>query len=223
MLKKENFKIYLVYVLFGFGGLWHVLNMFPNTMRILASPLMIAVSLLLLSNVFKSLSNQSKNRFILWSLFILIAGWGIEFLGVSTHFPFGSYHYGNVLQPQILQIPVAIGFAWLMISLSSLVITLKIIHFFKINKLYNYYIIPILTAIFMLLFDCLMENVAPKLDYWTWNQQNIPIQNYLSWFLLGFVFSWLWLKLKISFKFISTFGIHVYLSQFIYFTLVLFK
>ena len=223
LFKKENFKNYLLYILFGFGGIWHVLNMFQNAMRTLSSPLIIAVSLLMVYDVLKSLSNPSKTRFLLWCFFILSCGWGIEGMGVYTHFPFGNYHYGNTLKPQILQIPIAIGFAWLTISLSSLMMTLRIIHRYQIKNSYHIYIIPILTAVFMLIFDLVMENAAPKLDYWIWHNNVIPLQNYLLWFLLGSLFSWLWFKLNISMNFYPTFGIHVYLSQFIYFMLVIFK
>jgi len=223
LLKKEHYKIYLLYLLFGFGGLWHVLNMFQSAMRILASPLIIAVSLLLVYDVLKSLFDQWKRRYLLWCFFILFGGWGMEYLGVTTHFPFGRYQYGHVLAPRILQIPLAIGFGWLTICLSSLMITLRITHYFQVKKSYYNYIIPIITATFMLIFDSVMEHAAPKLDYWTWRNNYIPIQNFLSWFLLGSLFSFLWLKLKLSMNFYPTFGIHVYISQFIYFLLVIFK
>jgi len=223
LLKKEYYKIYLVYILFGFGGLWHVLNKYQRTMQFLASPFIFAVTLLLLHDVLKSISAQSRTRFLLWCSFILFCGWGIEYVGVSTHFPFGHYQYGHVLQPQILQIPLGIGFAWLTICLSSLIITYSIMHYYQIKKPYHNTIIPILTAVFMLLFDIVMENAAPKLQYWTWSNGSIPIQNYLSWFLLGVLFSLLWVRLNISMKNYPCLGIHVYLSQSIYFLLGIFK
>jgi putative membrane protein len=222
-LEKENLKIFLLYILFGFGGVWHVLNTFQSLMQMLASPLIIAVSLIFIYDGLHSLVDQYKGRYVLWCFFVILGGWGIEYIGVRTQFPFGSYQYGDVLEPKILQIPLAIGFAWLTICLSSLMITLKISQHFQIKKSHYNYIIPIITAIFMLLFDTFMEIAAPKLDYWTWRDNEIPIQNYLSWFLLGALFSHLWLKLKLPLKCFSTFGLHVYFSQFIYFLLVIFK
>lgn len=222
-LQKENVITHCVYILFGFGGLWHILNWFQNVMRFLASPLIIAVCVLLLYVIWKFLSLQSKNRFLVWCLIVLCSGWGIECLGVYTHFPFGSYQYGDVLQPQILNIPIPIGFSWLTITLSSLMIAFRITNYYPIKKTHTIYMIPVLTAVCMLIFDTVMEKAAPKLNYWMWFTNTIPIQNYLSWFVLGAFFSWLWLKLKISMFFYLPFGIHVYCSQLLYFGLILFK
>jgi putative membrane protein len=41
-------------------------------------------------------------------------GWLIEYMGHTTGFPFGAYHYTRLLQPQIGGVPVLIPFAWLM-------------------------------------------------------------------------------------------------------------
>ena len=75
----------------------------------------------------------------------------------------------------------------------------------------------------MVIFDFVMEHAAPKLNYWLWHNNVIPVQNYLSWMFLGALFSWIWLKFKISMKSYNNFGIHVYLSQLIYFVIVIFK
>ena len=45
---------------------------------------------------------------------VFILTWGIEWLGSSTGFPFGRYHYTALLQPQLLGVPLLIPLAWLM-------------------------------------------------------------------------------------------------------------
>ena len=122
----KNTKIFLIYVLFGFGGIWHLLGKFENLMSMLASPFIIAISLLLLFDVLNTIAKRSKICFLVWSSIILFVGWIIEFIGTNYHFPFGIYHYGHTLKPQILHVPLAIGFAWLEICLSSLIITMII-------------------------------------------------------------------------------------------------
>ena len=221
--KKEHIPIYLLYILFGFGGLWHALHLFQETMRIMASPLLITVSIYLVYIVLKSIHDSSKNRFLFWCCIVLTAGWVIEYLGLRTHFPFGHYRYGEVLQPQFVQVPLAIGFSWLTICLSSLVISCRIICRTRIQESFYPYIIPLLSAIFMFVFDVIMEHAALRLDYWAWQDHIIPVQNYMSWFVLGVFFTWAWFKLKVSMKSLSGFGVHVYLSQLLYFILVLFK
>lgn len=43
-----------------------------------------------------------------------ILSWTLEWIGSTTGFPFGSYHYTPLLQPQIAGVPVLIPLAWLM-------------------------------------------------------------------------------------------------------------
>ena len=223
LLNKEYYKIYIMYFLFGLGGLWHILDKYQNTMRFLASPLMMAVAIVLLYDIYKSLPLQSKKRFLLWSFAVFVVGWSMEYVGVRTHFPFGNYNYGSVLAPHIMHVPIVIGCAWLTILLSSLTIVQKIIVRYEINESFYKYFIPLVTALFMVIFDLIMENAAPKLGYWTWGNNRVPIQNYLSWFILGFLFTGLWLKFNIATRFNLFFGIHVYVSQMIYFVLAIFK
>ena len=45
---------------------------------------------------------------------VLPLAWLAEFLGSNTGFPFGRYHYTEILQPQIGGVPVLIPIAWLM-------------------------------------------------------------------------------------------------------------
>lgn len=55
---------------------------------------------------------------IRWSLLLIAlvvpAAWLVEFIGSSTGFPFGVYHYTPLLQPQVGGVPLLIPFAWLM-------------------------------------------------------------------------------------------------------------
>ena len=40
-------------------------------------------------------------------------------------------------------------------------------------------------ALLMVLLDYLIEPVAIKLDFWSWGQESIPVQNYIAWFLVS--------------------------------------
>ena len=48
------------------------------------------------------------------ALAIPAMGWAIEYLGSTTGFPFGRYHYTDRLQPQLGHVPLLIPLAWLM-------------------------------------------------------------------------------------------------------------
>jgi putative membrane protein len=44
---------------------------------------------------------------------------------------------------------------------------------------------PVLAGLLTVAFDWIMEPVAIRLDYWTWAGGDIPLQNYLAWFLIA--------------------------------------
>ena len=51
---------------------------------------------------------------VLCALAIVGMGWAVEYVGSTTGFPFGRYHYTDRLQPQIGHVPLLIPVAWLM-------------------------------------------------------------------------------------------------------------
>ena len=38
--------------------------------------------------------------------------------------------------------------------------------------------------------DLLIEPIAIQYDFWEWKSEDIPLQNFITWWLLAFVFSW---------------------------------
>ena len=51
---------------------------------------------------------------VLVGLAIVGMGWAVEYIGSTTGFPFGRYHYTDRLQPQLGHVPLVIPLAWLM-------------------------------------------------------------------------------------------------------------
>ena len=42
----------------------------------------------------------------------------------------------------------------------------------------------------MIVYDLVMEQVAPRMDMWSWENAIIPLQNYMAWFVVSiFLFS----------------------------------
>ncbi|MDZ7319951.1 MAG: hypothetical protein ONB11_12390, partial [candidate division KSB1 bacterium] len=79
----------LYFFLFA-GGLWHVLGVFQTLMRLLAAPLLIALSIIAFAVTFKILPDQKfRWRLLGWSILVIIASFWIEWLGVKTGKIFG--------------------------------------------------------------------------------------------------------------------------------------
>jgi bisanhydrobacterioruberin hydratase len=118
-----------------------------------------------------------------WLLFIILylAGFFIEVAGVNTGIIFGYYTYGESLGFSVINTPLIIGVNWLLlVYLSSSVVE-------KLNV--NNGIKVVLASIIMLVYDIIIEPVAPRLDMWTWANNEIPLRNYLAWFVLALIFT----------------------------------
>lgn len=53
---------------------------------------------------------------------VLAFGFAVELLGTTTGFPFSPYEYTNVLQPQLLGVPLLIPAAWTMMAYPALLV-----------------------------------------------------------------------------------------------------
>lgn len=103
----------------------------------------------------------------------------VETAGVKTGFPFGSYYYSDVLQPQIFGVPAAIGMSWIMTSLSSFLIVRTLS---PLNPVLN--IIP--ASVLLTGYDIILEPFAAHINkFWVWENGSVPLSNYIAWFLVS--------------------------------------
>ena len=124
----------------------------------------------------------TKNRRLLvWAAGTFLCTLLLEIVGVATGLVFGSYAYGNTLGFGIGEVPVLIGINWTLIILGSLALVKRWISHSTLAAL--------ATAACTVVFDWIMEPVAMALDYWNWDAHTIPLQNYIAWFVIAFIFA----------------------------------
>tara|TARA_B100001173_G_scaffold287244_1_gene275511 strand:- start:875 stop:1507 length:633 start_codon:yes stop_codon:yes gene_type:complete len=109
----------------------------------------------------------------------LFLGYGVEVLGVASGVLFGEYHYGQALGWELMDVPVVMGVNWLILSFSSLGIMGRLTS--------NSFLKVIMSSLVMVILDVLIEPVAIQLDFWTWTQVNVPLQNYIMWFFSALI------------------------------------
>lgn len=170
--------ILLILHLVGISGI-----LVPQTKSLVLSlsflNLLIGFCLLLVS-VFKN-----KYSFLFFMGIAFVFGFGSELIGVHTGLLFGNYTYGSNLGPKLFAVPLIIGINWGVLSVTSASLTES----FKINN----FIKATLNSLIMVLFDFLMEPVAMKSDFWAWQNDDIPIYNFICWFLISLILQLIYL------------------------------
>lgn len=131
---------------------------------------------------------------LLAALPILPLAWLAEFTGSATGFPFGRYHYTDVLQPQLAGVPLLIPLAWLMMlppawAVASLVIKSRTLSPPLPVRLAR----ALVAALAFTAWDLFLDPQMTAWNFWVWEQPGayfgIPLVNFLGWFLVSFVFS----------------------------------
>ncbi|EMY81895.1 carotene biosynthesis-associated membrane protein [Psychroflexus gondwanensis ACAM 44] len=144
-----------------------------------------------------------------WGLFFLFGFLGIlvEYLGVTFGLFFGDYAYGNNFGPKILGVPLLIGVNWAMLTFICGSIA---------NKLSDSVFLKSLLGTFMmLLLDLFMEKVAPIFDFWEFTGGYAPIDNYIAWGVISFIFHLIFHLFKVKGNFLISF--HLYMVQLVFF------
>jgi len=127
-----------------------------------------------------------KKSALITAAIILILAFVIEFGGVKTGFPFGAYSYTKTLAPSLFGVPVAITLSWFTIAVNVYLVS----RFFLFGSK-NLYIL-VVSAVMILAIDLLLEPFASSVNgYWIWETGKIPVQNYFSWLVAGFIFAYL--------------------------------
>ena len=109
---------------------------------------------------------------------IALLGFFIEIIGVKTGLVFGNYSYGNALGYKFFNVPLIISINWAMLICASIA---------AINSMFTNKIVALsLSALIITLIDLLIEQVAPKLDFWKFQNGLPDIQNSIGWFVFAF-------------------------------------
>jgi putative membrane protein len=151
---KETYKSYFLYFLilvYVSGSIGFVVN--PSFF----SPFT-PYTLLLTCFVFLIHSPLADKKFLVAFFSIAFLGFIIEVIGVKTGLIFGKYSYGNGLGYKLLNVPMVISINWAMLICAGIIVVSSIFA----NKI----TVLIVAALLVTLIDLVIEQVAPKLDFW---------------------------------------------------------
>ncbi|MFJ7678869.1 carotenoid biosynthesis protein [Peribacillus sp. NPDC097206] len=122
---------------------------------------------------------------LLISSVIFSSSFLIEYLGSAYSILFGQYGYTEKFAPNLFGVPIAIGFAWLMVMGTSHVLAKKIVP-------HGGLLYAIVGGCIAVVIDLIIDPVSYKVkQYWLWEETGvyygIPFSNFVGWFLVAFV------------------------------------
>jgi uncharacterized membrane protein len=179
----------ILFALFAIGWLLAVIGI-SRDMRLPIDERWAASALLMIEGSIAFLwaaDAYSWRRAITFALVVLPLAFTIEFIGVTTGFPFGRYHYTGALIPSVLgHVPAPITCAWLMIVLGSLVAA----HTY-VPQARRGITVAIAAALATGLDACLEPTAFHVKAYWLWDDSGpyygVPTLNFAGWFVAALV------------------------------------
>lgn len=206
LFTKQNLSIGLIWI-FHVSGLIGII--YSNaSWFIKATPFNLLLSFTLL------IINFEWNKKLFFLVIICFSiGMISEIIGVKYGILFGEYSYGNALGIKFLGVPLIIGINWCILVF----ITGYISRFF-----FDSLIARTFLGIFLMLsLDIVMEPIAPILDFWKFKQGLASFNNYAGWAIVSFPLQLLFHRLNHDIE--GTFPFHLYILQFLFFTILLIK
>ncbi|PKL27846.1 MAG: hypothetical protein CVV46_09530 [Spirochaetae bacterium HGW-Spirochaetae-2] len=189
MLRLQRFQRWIVLLLPAFYLMGFLFHLWDATF-----PLMLAMTpyTILGTAILGFLPDVvTRNRkLLLWAAGTFAITLFLEILGVATGAVFGSYTYGPTLGFPVMDVPLLIGINWTLIIMGAAMLVERLTN--------NPWQVALGTAAITVVFDWIMEPVAIALDYWSWSSSTIPLQNYIAWFVIAFVFATIFSRMKLK-------------------------
>lgn len=203
--RKAVKAFFIVFYLVGVVGTWwsYTSHLFFNLIPL---ALLLSFTALLIFHEAKVTRNT-----IVGFIAIYLLSFFIEVIGVNTGLIFGRYVYGNSLGIKLFGTPLLIGINWLFLVYT----TSSVLEGFKMPVLAKIG----LAAALMLIYDIVLEQIAPMLDMWHWENGLIPLQNYVAWFVLALLFQSLLKILNVKVQ--NKFAFFIIICQFLFFLFLL--
>jgi len=174
----KNYKSYLLYFL--------ILVYISGSIGFVVNPAFFSpftpYTLLLTCLVFLIHNPLADKKFLIAFFSIAFLGFLIEVIGVKTGLIFGKYSYGDGLGFKFLEVPLIISINWAMLICAGI----RIISGIFANKK----TVLLVAALLVTLIDLLIEQVAPKLDFWQFEGGLPGLHNYLGWIGVAFFTSY---------------------------------
>jgi putative membrane protein len=187
------------------------------------TPLTLAIMAVLLV-----ITQTAKNKwFYLFVAAAYITGLLVELTGVNTGWLFGHYSYGTVLGAKLYGVPWLIGVNWFTIVYCAGCSTYMFSNWLQKKLMGDEVQLSTTMQVFSFMadaamlttfFDWVLEPVAVKLGFWQWQNNTIPLYNYVCWFAVSALL--LLLMRLLPFSKHNQFAVHLLIIQLLFFLIL---
>ncbi|MBP9827808.1 carotenoid biosynthesis protein [Patescibacteria group bacterium] len=145
----------------------------------------ISVVLLALPGYFAFVSDAGDKRGGAVLIMLALVGLGIEYIGVTTGWPYGTFAYSEVMGEKLFGVvPWTVAFAWPPLVLGALYAVKSINHWPLAVR-------ALLAALLLVVIDLALDPAAVAQAFWTFTPPGpyygVPWVNYAGWLLSGFI------------------------------------
>ena len=149
-----------------------------------------------------SVVHAAASRGRVWAAVLLVVAGGIglaaEAVGVRTGLPFGDYAYADSLGPKLLDVPVIVPLAWVMMAYPSLLLGRRLARAAarRGRGRQPSTVVTVLTGgLCLAAWDLFLDPQMVAAGHWRWTHPTpalpgvpgIPVSNYLGWLLVALV------------------------------------
>jgi len=202
-MPREKLLLLIICGFYLFGLIFHIIPFTMSYMLLLTPLVLLVFGVLTLYPAWM----EGNSRLWLWAACTYVITLALEIVGVKTGRIFGAYHYGPVLGIKVLEVPLVIGFNWLIVVLGAV----RMSEMISSKPLVS----GVLAGAVCVVYDYALEPAAIGLDYWKWHSAGIPLQNYLAWFLIAAMSAWVYRHFRIGM--VSVLPMYYVAVQFIFF------
>lgn len=155
--------------------------------------------------------HKKWNSVFVFALFLVSAiGFLLEVIGVKTGYIFGFYQYGPTLGFSYWETPFMMMATWA----TTIYITRQVAEMVSKEPL----ITSLIAALFMVFLDYFIEPFAIRHGMWSWNSVEVPIHNYIGWFVAGVGIQYCFIK-AVKFP-VNKLSLPVYVIQLVFFVVL---
>lgn len=205
-MNKATLSIAILAIFYSIGVIGILLPIHPNFILLTPGNLLLSLSLVIWNHP------QWDSKLAILLLLCFLTGYAAEVIGVQTGLIFGNYEYGPVLGWKLWDTPLMIGVNWALLVYCCGCFVNQFLHTIATGWK------SIVGAGILVLLDYFIEPVAIKYDFWNWAGNQIPLQNYIGWFLVALLLLYIFFRLQDGLR--NNVAVWLLVLQFLFFIIL---